>query len=158
MAKDSLARGARSATFSAGQAEKDEPIVFHGTVATEVDDAVCPHGINLIDGFCVLCKQADLREAMPEPRAPIDFSKYEPMNDRVLLRKIVEQDNRLVIEPDAFARIPNKAEVMAIPSCCDSLALGDVVLYGEYNAEDILVEGEKLLLVDVHDIRLKFKK
>jgi co-chaperonin GroES (HSP10) len=153
MAKDSLARGARSATFSGGQAERNDPIEFHGTVAAE--EATCAHG-NPLDRTCILCN-VPLNEPQPAARPIADFAKYEPMNGRILLRKIVEKDNSLVIEPDAFARVPNKAEVLCVPMGEGMLSPGDVVLYGEYNAEDILIDGEKLLLVDIHDIRLKFR-
>lgn len=150
MAKDSLAQGATSAVFSAGQAERNDPIEFHGTVAEEEP---CSHGVVSGD-FCAVCN-AIAREEKAPPARVVDFSKYQPMNGRVLLRKVVETNNRLVIEPDAFARITNKAEVLAVPTYDGTLAVGDIVLYGEYNAEEILVEGENLLLVDVHDIRLK---
>ena len=37
------------------------------------------------------------------------------------------------------------------------LAPGDKVRFGHYNAEDIEVEGEKLVLVSAFDIRLKIR-
>lgn len=146
MAKDSLARGAKSATFSAGQAQKDEPIEFHGTVAVE--------------------EKPDSDESWQASEAILakpDLSKYQPMNDRVLLRRIEEKKDSLIVEPEAFARKPTKAEVIAVGQGMMiggelrpiDLMPGDIVFYGEYNAEDIEIEGEKLLIVSAFDIRLR---
>lgn len=160
MAKDSLARGAQSATFSAGQAERNDPIEFHGTVAEEALE--CEHGVP-VGRVCVLCVADSVHSA--EPRPVVDFSKYQPMNDRVLLRRIEEKNEKRIVEPDAFAQKPNKAEVLAVGEGMliggqlrpINLQRGDLVLYGEYNAEEITVEGEKLLLVSAFDVRLKIK-
>jgi chaperonin GroES len=160
MAKDSLARGAASAVFSAGQAERNDPIEFHGTVAEEPVE--CEHGVP-VGRVCVLCSAGLV--VVNEPRAVTDFSKYQPMNDRVLLRRIEEKNEKLIVEPDAFAQKPNKAEVLAVGEGMliggqlrpINLKPGDVVLYGEYNAEELDLEGEKLLLVSAFDVRLKIK-
>ncbi len=161
MAKDSLARGARSATFLGGTPEKDAPIEFHGTVAEEEDGTICHHGVGRGQA-CFLC---DAAKSPQEPAPVVDLTKYQPMNDRVLLRKVEEHDDSRIIQPEAFARKPNKAEVIAVGEGMliggqlrpIMLAPGDIVYYGEYNAEDIEVEGVKLMLVSAFDVRLKVR-
>lgn len=165
MAKDSLARGARSATFSGGQAERNDPIEFHGTVAEEEAPSVYRCGI-CGDGPEPCRHALNPEEPVRQPKSLEELAaKYQPMNDRVLLRRIEEKNEKLIVEPEAFARKPNKAEVVAVGEGMliggelrpINLKPGDVVLYGEYNAEDIEVEGEKLLLVSAFDVRLKIK-
>lgn len=139
MKGDALASGQKAATFSAGKSAKDEPIEFHGTVA--------------VDERPDSDESWKASEALLTPKS--DFSRYRPMNDRLLLRKIVDKSDKLIVEPEYFARNPPKAEVVATPEFCMKYLAGDVVFYGEYNAEEIELEGEKLLLVAMADIRLK---
>lgn len=166
MAKDSLARGARSATFSAGQAEKDAPIEFHGTVASEeAPKQTCEHGLPF-DRACVLC-DSELKQALkPEPKSLAQLAAlYEPMNDRVLLRRVTEENKRLIQLPDAFKLESDLGIVVAVGSGMIvngqllpiPLKLGDKVRVGHYNIEDIEIEGETLMLVSAYDVRLKIK-
>jgi chaperonin GroES len=101
-------------------------------------------------------------------KEPIQISKpkarYQPMNDRVLLRRIVEKSESLIVQPDAFTLKSNKGEVIAVGSGMligqnivpIDLKPGDVVTFGEYNSEEIgKDEDAELLLVSAFDIRLK---
>ncbi len=150
MQGDKLASGARSATFSAGQADKDAPIEFHGTVATEVIDN----------------SAAFIRELEREPKSLEELAGfYEPMNDRVLLRRVTEENKRLIQMPDAFVVESDLGVVIAVGSGMVingqllpiPLRLGDKVRVGHYNVEDIEVEGETLMLVSAYDVRLKYR-
>ena len=171
MAKDSLARGARSATFSAGQAEKDAPIEFHGTVAEE-DETKHSDGSSTF--HCGICGDGPepCRHALRvvEPIAPAKTleelaAKYQPMNDRVLLRRIEEKNEHLVNLPDAFVQDSDMGEVIAVGDGMliggelrpINLKAGDKVRFGHYNAEDIEVEGVKVTLVSAFDVRLKIR-
>ena len=148
MIGDKLAQGAKSAVFSGGKANRNDPIQFHGTVATE--------------------ERPDSDESWQASKAllePFLASRYQPMNDRVLLRRIDEKADKLIVEPDAFARKPNKAEVLAVGEGMliggtlrpINLKAGDRVYYGEYNAEELELDGAKFLLVSAFDIRLKIR-
>jgi chaperonin GroES len=162
MAKDSLARGAKSATFPAGQARKGEPIEFHGTVAVEESrQLACAHGVT---GLCMICERPQI--PTPEPKSLEELAAlYEPMNDRVLLRRVTEENKRLVQMPDAFKLESDLGVVIAVGSGMlvngqlvpIPLKLGDKVRVGHYNIEDIEVEGETLMLVSAYDVRLKIK-
>lgn len=153
MAKDSLAQGARSATFSAGRAETSEAIEFHGTVAEEE----APVELNW---------QPKLEAAKPEPKSLEELAAlYEPMNDRVLLRRVTEETKRLVNLPDAYKLDSDLGIVIAVGDgmlvggqlVSIRLKLGDKVRVGHYNVEDVEVEGEMLMLVSAFDVRLKLK-
>jgi co-chaperonin GroES (HSP10) len=161
MAKDSLARGARSATFSGGQSAVDDPIEFHKTVAAE--ETTCPHG-QTADKACVLCSVVE------EPKRELKTLEelaalYAPMNDRVLLRRVTEKNHNLIELPEAYKLDSDLGVVVAVGDYMIvggearpiPLQPGDKVRVGHYNIEDIDVEGEQLMLVSAYDVRLKIK-
>jgi chaperonin GroES len=164
MAKDSLAQGARSAVFSAGSAERDEPIEFHGTVAEEEG----PRGTVFLCGICgeteEPCRHVDALS--DESAVVVDFSRYQPMNDRVLLRRVDTKNEQRIQMPEAFVQDSDIGEVIAVGEGMliggelrpINLQPGDQVRFGHYNAEDITVEGVKLILVSAFDIRLKIRQ
>lgn len=153
MAKDQLASGQRSATFSAGQAEADEPIEFHGTVAVE-------------DAPVELNWQPKLENEKPAPKSLEELAAlYEPMNDRVLLRRVTEDNKRLVDLPDAYKLESDLGLVISVGTGMlvngqlvpIPLKLGDKVRVGHYAIEDLEVEGETLMLVSAYDVRIRIK-
>ena len=164
MIGDALASGQRSATFSAGQSEKGAPIEFHGTVATE-----CEHGVSR-ENVCVLCKasEAAILAAVEKPalKSLEELAAlYEPCNDRVLLRRVTEEDERMVQIAEQFKLESDLGIVIAVGAGMFAngqwipipYQLGDKVRVGHYNVEDIEIEGETLMLVSAYDIRLKIK-
>lgn len=167
MAKDSLARGARSATFMGGTPERDAPIEFHGTVAAEEPFAgvSCVHS-QFKGPICDECAEKLVKAEAAEPLTLEQLAAlYEPMNDRVLLRRVVEKNERLIQTPDAFKLASDLGLVIAVGSGMIvngqlvpiPLQLGDKVRVGHYNIEDIEIEGETLMLVSAYDVRLKLK-
>lgn len=167
MAKDSLAQGARSATFAGGTPDVNDPIEFHGTVAVEEQEAACPHGFPT-SRTCVLCSAATLDNplAKREPKSLEELAAlYEPMNDRVLLRKVTKENQNQVQLPDAYQLDSDLGIVIAVGEYMlvggqvrpIPYKLGDKVRFGHYNAEDIEIEGEILKLVSAYDVRLKIK-
>lgn len=165
MAKDSLARGARSATFMGGTPDKDAPIELAAGIVAET----CEHGKS-VEETCVLCEKQkqELAELIvkPEPKTLEELAAlYEPMNDRVLLRRVTDENRKSVQLADAFkldsdvgiviatgAGMLVNGQLVPIP-----LVLGDKVRFGHYNAEDVEIEGETLVLVSAYDVRLKLK-
>ena len=188
MAKDQLARGAKSATFSAGRAKKDDPIEFHGTVALEEIKGGNPDHQGTEDDPSKLRYGAG---AIPSSRSPypaklqtpvlVDSDEswqasealnklrnlpkfqYQPLNDRVLIRRVEEESTSLIAQPDAFRKKPTKGIVLAVGTGMIvggqlipiPLEVGDTVYFGEYGPEELEIEGEKLTLVSAFDIRLK---
>lgn len=164
MAKDSLARGERSAMFMGGTPKQDDEIVLApGMAAT-----TCEHGQNL-EVACVLC-QAELKQltevaAKPEPKSIEELALLgNATNDRVLLRPLTEEDTKSVKIADTFVLESDIGIVICVGDGMNvgghwrpiPYALGDKVRYGHYNAEDIDLAGEKLKLVSAYDIRFKY--
>jgi co-chaperonin GroES (HSP10) len=164
MAKDSLAQGARSAAFPAGHADRNDAIEFHGTVAAVEGDDLGLGKPGL--GKAPTADEFKWQPRAEEPVRVVDFSKYQPMNDRVLLRRLDVKNENLVQRPEAYVQDSDTGEVIAVGDGMligggvlrpIPLAPGDKVRFGHYNAEDIEVEGEQLVLVSAFDIRLKIR-
>lgn len=165
MAKDSLARGARSATFMGGTPEPGAPIeLAPGMVA--VEDSPIRYHCGICGETEEPCRHAGPTETQPEPKSLEEIAAaYEPMNDRVLLRKVTAENTRLVQLPDAFVQDSDLGVVIAVGEGMliggelrpIRLKLGDKVRYGHYNAEEIEVFGEMCVLVSAFDVRLKIK-
>lgn len=83
------------------------------------------------------------------------LAKVQPLNDRVLLRRIEEEDGKLVQTPDAYRPKSNIGEVLSIGHRVVTLKRGDRVMFGEYSAQPIEVDGEELVLLSLHDIWLR---
>jgi co-chaperonin GroES (HSP10) len=91
----------------------------------------------------------------------------KPIMDRVLARRIarVESTEKLIEIPDQYQQKSNRCEVIALGDFVvlgdraypidQFLAVGDTIIIGDYNVEDIKVDGQDLVLVSVHDIRGK---
>lgn len=142
MKGDTLASGGKSATFAGGTPAVDDPIKFNWTVAQE--------------------EKPESDESFEASQAVQDIARHEaiiaqlrPLNDRVLLRRYEENDGRTVKMADAFVSKSNRGVVVAFSPEVLTLSQGDRVIFGEYSAEDITVDGEELVLISVHDIRLK---
>jgi len=153
MAKDSLAQGARSAQFSAGSGSE-----------LPTREELNRRGIIALEERVESDESWQASEALAKLRTAHDISRsYQPMNDRVLIREVVEQESG-IIQPDAFKLKSNKGEVVAVGSGMVlgtqllpiPLKPGDIVHYSEYGSENVEVCGEKLLLVSAFDIRGRF--
>ena len=141
MKGDILAGGGTSATFSGGKSAVDDPIKFNYTVAPEEPES---------DESWQAAKAVQDIEAHERI-----ISQLRPLNDRVLLRRYEEEDGRSVKMAEAFQMKSNRGMVLATSPDVLSLTKGDRVIFGEYSAEDIVIDGEELVLISIHDIRLK---
>jgi co-chaperonin GroES (HSP10) len=93
---------------------------------------------------------------MEEPA--IQYGPFTPILDRVLLKRIAE-DNRLVkgsdtiLAADQYKARSNKGVVIAVGEKVLTLQPGDLVLFGDFNAEDFERDGEEFVVVWLGDIR-----
>jgi chaperonin GroES len=102
-------------------------------------------------------------DGSPKPKST---TTYVPLNDRILLKRVTEKSDSLVQIADTYQQPSNKGEVVAVGDGMliggelrpIPLKVGDVVLFGQFNAEDISLEGEDFTLVSAFDIRLKLVK
>jgi len=151
MQGDKLASGGASATFPAGHAKKDDPIQFNWMPVTKESCAVQAE-----DSWQAAATFSPDHEAI--------LAKGCPLNDRVLLRRIKEDETKAIATADAYKEQPDRGEVLAVGDCMVlgnevrpiPLNKGDIVQFGRYNAEDIEIDGEMLVLVSAFDCRYRF--
>jgi chaperonin GroES len=91
------------------------------------------------------------------------FMKIKPMNDRVIVRRVMEEQKTAggIIIPDTAKEKPQEGEVVAIgPGKRDDkgnrIALevkeGDRILFGKYSGTDIKFDGEEHVFMREDDI------
>lgn len=83
---------------------------------------------------------------------------FQPLNDLVLVRR-VEIENTThkgtnIAIPEKFRQASNFGTVIAVSrNITQDIKVGDRVMFGVYNAEDIEIDGELLQLIRENDIR-----
>ena len=90
-------------------------------------------------------------------------TKLRPLHDRVLIKRLEEQDEKhgSIIIPDSAKEKPQEGKVMAVGSGRvteegKTLALavkaGDRILFGKYSGSEVKIDGEELLIMKEEDI------
>ncbi len=89
--------------------------------------------------------------------------KFRPLHDRVLLRRLEQEEKTAggIIIPDTAKEKPMEAEVVAVgPGSRDEsgklrpldVRPGDRVLIGKWSGSEVKISGEELLIVKESDI------
>jgi len=90
--------------------------------------------------------------------ASVATTKLRPLHDRVLIRRLEEQDEKRgrIIIPDSAKEKPQEGKVIAVGTgrvTEDGKKLplavkeGDRILFGKYSGSEIKVEGEECLIL-----------
>jgi chaperonin GroES len=87
-----------------------------------------------------------------------DYEAFVPLNDRVMIRQIHEDNSRvkgsdLIVAADKYKEKSNKAEVVAVGPKVSDVKPGDIVLFSEYNVDEFHKDGETLLLTRFDDLK-----
>lgn len=93
----------------------------------------------------------------PEPTTAGAKVELEPLNDRVLIRRQKEEEQRgMIVIPDTAKEKPHRGVVVAVgpgrvlengTKVPVVLQPGDHVMFGKWSGSELQVEGEELLLV-----------
>jgi len=89
--------------------------------------------------------------------------KIRPLHDRIVVRRKEEETKTAggIVLPGAAAEKPNQGEVVAVGTGrilqngdVQALAVkvGDVVLFGQYGANTVKIDGEELLIMSENEI------
>jgi chaperonin GroES len=89
--------------------------------------------------------------------------KLRPLHDRVLVRRLEEQEAMRggIIIPDSAKEKPQQAEVIAVGSgklledgqrAAPDVNAGDRILFGKYSGSDITVDGQEYLILREDEI------
>jgi chaperonin GroES len=95
--------------------------------------------------------------------------KMRPMSDRVVVQRQRADDRSAggIIIPDAAQKKTSRGEVLAVgPGRLNEkgervpvdVAVGDVVLFGDYSGTEISLDGEGLLVIREDDLHLVLGK
>jgi chaperonin GroES len=90
-------------------------------------------------------------------------TKLRPLHDRVLIKRLEEQDEKhgSIIIPDSAKEKPQEGQVIAagtgrVTEDGKKLPLvvkaGDRVLFGKYSGSEVKIDGEELLIMKEEDI------
>ncbi len=90
-------------------------------------------------------------------------ASVRPLHDRVLLRRIEEQEVKKggIIIPDTAKEKPQEGEVVAVGEGrrLDSgerqpmdVKVGDLVLFGKYSGTDVMIDDEEYLILREEDV------
>ncbi len=89
--------------------------------------------------------------------------KFRPLHDRVLLRRL-EQDEKTaggIIIPDTAQEKPMEGQIVAVGSghrdengkvCVLDVQAGDLVLFSKWAGTEVTIDGEELLVMKESDI------
>jgi chaperonin GroES len=90
-------------------------------------------------------------------------AKLRPLHDRVLIKRLEEQDERhgSIIIPDTAKEKPQEGKVIAVgagrvtedgKTLPLTVKAGDRILFGKYSGSEVKIEGEELLIMKEDDI------
>ena len=89
--------------------------------------------------------------------------KFRPLHDRVLVRRVQEEEKTKggIIIPDTAKEKPQEGEVVAVGTGARGddnsvipmdVKAGDRILFGKWSGTEVTVEGEELLIMKESDI------
>jgi chaperonin GroES len=96
-------------------------------------------------------------------RGDLDMSKIRPLQDRVIVRRVKEEEKSKggIIIPDTAKQKPTEGEVMAVGNGKVlengtvrklDVKAGDRVLFGKYEGTEVKIDGEDRLIIREDDI------
>jgi chaperonin GroES len=129
MRKDTLAAGARRATFAGGSGDGD---IFRN-VAPE-----------------------DTREDfVPDTTAtPISRKAFRPLGTDLLVRRTEAKNLSDILITDTLEKEqPCEGDVLAIGNSVTNVSVGDTVVFGKYSGQEFKLNGEVLLIMKLEEVR-----
>ena len=97
------------------------------------------------------------------PTTPVTKTKLRPLHDRVLIKRLEEQDEKhgSIIIPDSAKEKPQEGKVIAVgtgrvtedgKTLPLAVKAGNRVLFGKYSGSEVKIDGEELLIMKEEDI------
>jgi chaperonin GroES len=96
-------------------------------------------------------------------RARTTTTKLRPLHDRLLVKRLAEQDQRhgSIVIPDSAKEKPQEGQVIAVGAGRISEAgkhlplavkQGDRILFGKYSGSEVTLSGEEYLIMKEEDV------
>jgi chaperonin GroES len=97
------------------------------------------------------------------PQETRNMTKMRPLQDRLIIRRVKEEEKTKggIFIPDTAKEKPTEGEVMAIGNGkvlengtvrALDVKVGDRVLFGKYNGNEVKLDGEDLLIIREEDV------
>ena len=97
------------------------------------------------------------------PKAQTPTAKLRPLHDRVLVKRVAEQEEKhgSIVIPDSAKEKPQEGRVIAVGTGKLSedgttvpldLKRGDRILFGKYSGSEIKLDGEEFLIMKEEDV------
>ncbi len=80
---------------------------------------------------------------------------FKPFNDLIQVTR-VEEDNSTkngFLIPEIYRQRSNRGSVVAVGPQVDGISPKDIILFGEYNSEELVIKGDNFLLIRQGDVR-----
>lgn len=79
---------------------------------------------------------------------------FQPLGKRVLIKSVEEATTTAsgIIIPDSATQKPSQGEVVAVSKEVTDLKNGNVVLFGKYTGNEVLLDNDKYLIINTDDI------
>lgn len=81
--------------------------------------------------------------------------KVKPLDDRVLVQPTEDKAGTIILVNPTQDKKPRKGIIVEKADDVEVVKIGDVIYFGEYAGEEIVVADEKLLLISMPDILAK---
>lgn len=164
---DALARGQRTAQFSAGSSTVNDPVELHNVAPEEPQEL--GSGITVIDRRPNWLSTAEVKEAPVAPKKYPDkkYKLFSPILDRILVKRCAEGPDMKIMEDGSvlntktglviaakYRQHSNIGVVLATGAFVilggqripmdEVVRVGDRVTYGDYNSEVFLMDEKKV--------------
>ena len=79
---------------------------------------------------------------------------FQPLGERVLIKRVEEVNKTAsgIIIPDNAKEKPSRGEVVAVSNEVESVNAGDIVVFGKYAGNELVIEGADYLVMEIGDI------
>ena len=104
-----------------------------------------------------------MAQATTRARAQATTTTLRPLHDRVLIKRLAEQDERhgSIVIPDSAKEKPQEGKVIAVGAGRVSdggkhlpltVKQGDRILFGKYSGSEVTLAGEEYLIMKEEDV------
>jgi chaperonin GroES len=82
------------------------------------------------------------------------MARLQPIGDRVIVRPATIDDVSAggIHIPDVAKEKPKQGTVIAVGASVDGIVEGNVVMFGQWTGTEVVIDGEKLLIMKVTDV------
>ncbi|MCL4431602.1 MAG: co-chaperone GroES [Epsilonproteobacteria bacterium] len=79
---------------------------------------------------------------------------FQPLGKRVLVQRLEEATTTAsgIIIPDNAKEKPSQGTVISVSSEVETVATGDIVVFGKYAGNELTIDGKNYLVIETDDL------